>query len=88
MVGWQMITGAVFSMIAQMAIAALIGPLGGLTNVVRYFAFLGIPSAIVFRLFIDETRGLPLDVAAMEQQWAEVQEHRHPVEGRPLVVHE
>jgi MFS family permease len=88
MVGWQMITGAVFSMLAQMAIAALIGPLGGLTNVVRYFAVLGIPSAMLFGLFIDETRGLPLDVAAREQQWAEVQERRHPVEGRPLVAHE
>jgi hypothetical protein len=55
---------------------------------VRYFAVLGIPSAIVFRLFIDETRGLPLDVAAMEQQWAEVQERRHQVPGRPLVAHE
>lgn len=88
MVGWQMITGAVFSMLAQMAIAALIGPLGGLTNVVRYFALLGIPSAVLFGLFIDETRGLPLEVAAMEQQWAEVQEHRHHPESRPLVAHE
>ncbi len=33
MVGWQMITGAVFSVVAQTAIAALIGPLGGLTMV-------------------------------------------------------
>lgn len=88
MVGWQMITGAVFSMLAQMAIAALIGPLGGLTTVVRYFAMLGIPSAILFRLFIDETRGLPLDVAAMEQQWANAQEHRHHAEPRPLAAHE
>jgi MFS family permease len=72
MVGWQMITGAVFSILAQIMIAALIGPMRGLTNVIIYFALLGIPSAIIFGLFIDETRGLPLEVAAKEQQWAEV----------------
>jgi MFS family permease len=71
MVGWQMIAGAVFSMLAQVLIAALIGPLGGLTVVVRYFAMLGFPSAILFGLFIDETRGLPLDVAAKEEAWAQ-----------------
>ncbi|HVC45179.1 MAG TPA: MFS transporter [Candidatus Binataceae bacterium] len=75
MVGWQMITGAVFSMLAQALIAALIGPLGGLTIVVRYFAMLGIPTAIIFGLFIDETRGLPLDLAAREEEWARAQ-HR------------
>jgi MFS family permease len=71
MVGWQMIAGAVFSMLAQVLIAALIGPLGGLTFVVRYFAMLGFPSALLFGLFIDETRGLPLDVAAKEEAWAQ-----------------
>ena len=88
MVGWQMITGAVFSMIAQTAIAALIGPLGGLTVVVRYFALLGIPSAVLFGLFIDETRGLSLEVAGLEQQWAEVQEHRREVATTPVTAHE
>jgi MFS family permease len=72
MVGWQMITGAVFSILAQVLIAALIGPMGGLTNVIKNFALLGIPSAIVFGLFIDETRGLSLDAAAHEEQWAEM----------------
>jgi AAHS family benzoate transporter-like MFS transporter len=88
MVGWQMIAGAVFSMLAQMAIAALIGPLGGLTVVVRYFALLGFPSAIIFGLFIDETRGEPLEVAALEHQWAEVQAHRHELKPRPVTAHE
>ncbi len=88
MVGWQMITGAVFSVIAQTAIAALIGPLGGLTNVVRYFALLGFPSAIIYGLFLDETRGLTLDAAAKEGEWAEVQAHRRKAEARPVTVHE
>lgn len=70
MIGWQGITGAASSMLAQVMIAALIGPLGGLTNVIRYLALLGIPSAAIFGMFIDETRGLPLEVAAKEEAWA------------------
>ena len=70
MIGWQGITAAAFSMLAQVMIAALIGPLGGLTRVIRYLALLGIPSAIIFGTFIDETRGLPLEVAAKEEAWA------------------
>jgi MFS family permease len=70
MIGWQGITGAVFAMLAQVMIAALIVPLGGLMKVVGYFALLGFVSAAVFGLFIDETRGLSLDDAAKEAEWA------------------
>ncbi|MBF6569398.1 MAG: MFS transporter [Candidatus Binataceae bacterium] len=70
MVGVQGITGAIFSMLAQVIIAALIGPLGGLPRVVRYFALLGFPSALIFGLYIDETRGLPLAIASREQEWS------------------
>jgi hypothetical protein len=59
-------------MLAQVLIAALIGPLNGLARVIRYFALLGIPSAIIFRFFIDETRGLTLEEAALEDQWNEL----------------
>ncbi|MBV8362338.1 MAG: MFS transporter [Deltaproteobacteria bacterium] len=74
MMGWQAIMAAVFSIITQILIAALISPLGGLTEVVRYFALLGIPSAVIFGLFIDETRGLPLEIAARENAWSEAQQ--------------
>jgi len=83
MIGWQGITAAVFSMLAQVMIAALIGPLGGLTNVIRYLAVLGIPSAAIFGAFIDETRGLPLEVAAKEEEWARFRNfRREPLMGR------
>ena len=75
MIGWQMISGAIFAMAAQAAIAALTGPLG-LAAVIRYMAFLGFPSAILFGLFIDETRGLPLAVAAKEAAWGRVNADR------------
>ena len=72
MIGWQGIVAAAFSVVAQVLIATLIGPLGGLTDVVRYLAMLGIPSAAIFGAFIDETRGLPLEVAGREDAWAAV----------------
>jgi MFS family permease len=74
MIGWQSVTAAFSSMITQTIIAALIAPLGGLTQAVRYFALLGIPSAVIFGLFIDETRGLSLEVAAREEAWNEAQQ--------------
>jgi len=37
--------------------------------VIRYLALLGFVSAAVFGAFIDETRGLPLEVAAKEEAW-------------------
>jgi MHS family proline/betaine transporter-like MFS transporter len=83
MIGWQTLTAAAFSMLAQVMIAALIGPLGGLTKVVRYLALLGIPSAVIFGTFIDETRGLPLEVAAKEDEWAKAKAlRRGPQRGR------
>ena len=72
MMGWQMIVGAVFSMLAQIMIAELIRPLGGLTNVIGYLALLGLPSAVIWWFTIDETRGLPLKVAAKEDEWEKV----------------
>ena len=63
-------------------IAALIVPLGGLMRVVGYFALLGFVSAAVFGLFIDETRGLALDVAAKETEWAG--ERANPATDNPI----
>ncbi len=82
MIGWQAITGAAFSILAQVLIATLIVPLGGLTRVIGYFALLGFPSAALFGAFIDETRGLPLDVAALEAEWDRAQA-ASPLGGEP-----
>jgi MFS transporter, putative metabolite:H+ symporter len=78
MIGWQAITAAAFAMLAQVLIASLIGPLGGLARVIRLLALLGIPSAAIFGLFIDETRGLPLEQAALEEQWNQVRHDPWP----------
>lgn len=65
-IGWQLLNVAGFSILAQSAIAALAAPLGGLPRVIGWLALLGIPSALIFGIFIDETRGLDLETAAME----------------------
>jgi MFS family permease len=82
MIGWQMLTAAIFSMLAQVVIAATIGPLGGLTAVIRYFALLGFFSAALFRAFIDETCGLPLEVSAKEEAWARSHPHRRRIDDQ------
>jgi putative MFS transporter len=66
MIGWFALIHAVGALTAQSAIAFLAKPLGGLSNVVGYLAMLATPSAILFGLFIEETRGMSLEVAAGE----------------------
>jgi hypothetical protein len=51
---------------SQMTIATLAGPLGGLSVVVGYLALLQIPAAIIWAIFMDETRGMTLEAAARE----------------------
>ena len=67
MVGWFALVTAVGNVSAQALIALLAGPLGGLSAVVGYLALLAVPSAAVFALFVDETRGLSLEAAAGEE---------------------
>ncbi|MGH7934091.1 MAG: hypothetical protein ACREQN_13140, partial [Candidatus Binataceae bacterium] len=69
-IGWLTIVVAIAAVVAQATIAALAAPLGGLSVVVGYLALLSVPSAIVWGLFIDETRGLSLEAAAGEDEAA------------------
>jgi len=66
MIGWFTLINAIGALTAQSAIALLAAPLGGLSSVVGYLAMLSAPSAIIFGLFIEETRGMSLEVAARE----------------------
>jgi MFS family permease len=70
MIGWFTLINAIGALAAQSAIALLAKPLGGLSNVVGCLATLATPSAILFGLFIEETRGLSLEVAAKEEEAA------------------
>jgi len=66
MVGWFAIVQAIASISSQAVIAVLAEPLGGLSIVAGYLGLLAIPSAIIFFLFVDETRGLSLEASARE----------------------
>jgi len=64
--GWLTLCVAIAAIVAQVTIAVLAKPLGGLSNVVGWISLLTIPCAIIWWLFIDETRGLSLEAASGE----------------------
>lgn len=67
--GWFAVMIAIGS-IASNAIAAALAPLtGGLANAIGFTVLAGAPAAILFGFLIDETRGLPLEVAAREKEF-------------------
>lgn len=67
MAGWYALIGAIGAVTSQALIATLARPLGGLSFVAGLLSLLGIPSAIVFKAFIPETRGLSLEDASLEE---------------------
>ena len=64
--GWLTFCVAVAAVGAQVVIALLAKSFGGLSIVVGWIALLSLPTALVWILFIDETRGLSLEAAAGE----------------------
>jgi MFS transporter, AAHS family, 2,5-dihydroxybenzoate transporter len=66
--GWIALCVAFAAVGAQVTIAVLAKPLGGLSNVVGWLSLLLIPAAIVWYFFIDETRGLSLESASGEEE--------------------
>jgi len=65
-IGWFALIGAGSSLSAEASISTLAKPMGGLSNVVGWLALLAIPGALLFGFTIDETRGLSLEDAALE----------------------
>ena len=69
MIGWFALVGAIGSVISNAAVAILAHAMGGMSIVVGALSIVGIPAAILFGLMIDETRGMPLEMAAKEDQF-------------------
>ncbi len=69
MIGWFALVGAIGSVISNAAVAILAHAMGGISIVVGALSIVGIPAAILFGLMIDETRGMPLEMAAKEDQF-------------------
>jgi MFS family permease len=64
--GWMLFCIALAAIAAQVTISLLAGRLSGLSYVVGWLSLLTIPCVLIWGLFIDETQGLSLDVAARE----------------------
>jgi MFS family permease len=64
--GWLTLCAAIAAIAAEVTVAALAKPLGGLSIVVGWISLLTIPFVIIWWLFIDETRGLSLEAASGE----------------------
>jgi MFS family permease len=64
--GWLTLCVAIAAIAGQATVAVLAKPLGGLSNVVGWISLLTIPTAVIWWLFIDETRGLSLEAASRE----------------------
>lgn len=82
MMGWFAFIAAIGSVSSEAAIALLTVPMGGLSTVVGYLALLGIPSAIIFGIAIEETRGLSLEVAAREVEVSVSSDHSERIRKR------
>ncbi len=65
-IGWISITNSLGALGAHSSVALLAGPLGGLSVVVGYLALFGLPGALLYAMFIDETRGMTLEAASRE----------------------
>ncbi len=68
-IGWFALVGAGGALGAEATISILARRLGGIAGVTGWLSLLGVPSAIAFGLLIDETRGLPLEAAAREEEF-------------------
>jgi MFS family permease len=65
-IGWFAISNSLGALTSHTTVSLLAGPLGGLSVVVGYLALAGLPGAILFAVFIDETRGMTLEAASGE----------------------
>jgi Na+/melibiose symporter-like transporter len=66
--GWVVLAGAVATGCSNLLVSVLIGPLGGLARAVALLSLSGVAGLIVFGLWVEETRGLSLDAAALEPE--------------------
>jgi hypothetical protein len=65
-IGWFAIANALGALTSHTTVSLLAGPLGGLSVVVGYLALVGLPGAVLYAVFIDETRGMTLEAASAE----------------------
>jgi MFS family permease len=72
--GWFAVTAAIGGVASNAIAASLAHVAGGLSSAIGYLALAGIPAAILFALMIDETRGMSLEAAALEDDFRSARE--------------
>jgi AAHS family benzoate transporter-like MFS transporter len=73
--GWTALAGAIATGCSNLLVSVLLIPLGGLPRTIAFLSLSGVAGLIIFGLWVDETRGLSLDDAALEPG-ASLPEHR------------
>ena len=65
LMGWLLLVGAVAQLASQSAVAMLAERAGGISGAVGGLSLLGVGVAVIYALFVDETRGATLDPSAV-----------------------
>ncbi len=73
MIGWFLLVSACGSLFAEATISVLSSHLGGLSVATGWLCLLGVPSAVLFAILIDETRGMTLESSAREDAFERVE---------------
>lgn len=68
MLGWIALSGAIATGCANLLVSALAAPLGGIARAIALLSLSGVVGLMVFGLKVDETRGLTLEKAALEEE--------------------
>jgi putative MFS transporter len=64
--GWIALAGAIATGCSNLLVSVLIGPFGGVQRAIAFLSLSGVIGLIVFGVWVEETRGLSLDEAALE----------------------
>lgn len=65
--GWVALAGALATGCSNMLVSVLVGPLGGISRAIAVLSLSGVLGLAVFGLLVDETRGMSLEQAALEE---------------------
>jgi MFS family permease len=68
MLGWIALAGATATGCANLLVSTLVAPLGGVSRAIALLSLSGVVGLIVFGLRVDETRGMTLENAALEEE--------------------
>ena len=69
LMGWLLLVGAVAQLASQTVVAMFAERAGGISTCVGALSLLGVGVAVIYVLFVDETRGATLDPSVAATPW-------------------